>query len=186
VAWPSPRFTDHGNGTVTDNLTGLIWLKDGTCVEGAGTSTWANALTFVNSLQTGQCGLSDGNSAGQWRLPNVNEIQSLAHTGMWEIGNWLNKQGFTGVERGWYWSSTTFPGDTKKLWDMNFIDGHRRRQRHLRRRRAGHRQGGLLGHVGKPDHCKQSHQQRDRRRLIHQRHHRPFPLYHLPCPGLRH
>ncbi|MGA9347827.1 MAG: hypothetical protein WBW48_03355 [Anaerolineae bacterium] len=26
VTWPSPRFTDNGNGTVTDNLTGLIWL----------------------------------------------------------------------------------------------------------------------------------------------------------------
>ena len=24
VAWPSPRFTDHGNGTVTDKLTGLV------------------------------------------------------------------------------------------------------------------------------------------------------------------
>jgi YVTN family beta-propeller protein len=124
AAWPTPRFTDHNNGTVTDNLTGLIWLKDGTCVEGAGTSNWANALIFVNLLQTGQCSLNDGSSAGQWRLPNVNEIQSLAHTGMWEIGNWLNTQGFTGVERGWYWTSTSFPGDTKKLWDMNFIDGH--------------------------------------------------------------
>jgi YVTN family beta-propeller protein len=124
AAWPTPRFADHGNGTVTDNLTGLIWLKEGTCVEGAGTSNCANALTFANSLQNGQCGLTDGSSAGQWRLPNVNEIQSLAHTGMWEIGNWLNTQGFTGVERGWYWTSTTFPGETTKVWDMNFIDGH--------------------------------------------------------------
>ena len=29
--WPSPRFTDTGDGTVTDNLTGLMWLKDGNC-----------------------------------------------------------------------------------------------------------------------------------------------------------
>jgi hypothetical protein len=28
VAWPNPRFTDNGNGTVTDNLTKLVWLKD--------------------------------------------------------------------------------------------------------------------------------------------------------------
>ena len=27
VASPNPRFTDNGNGTVTDNLTGLIWLE---------------------------------------------------------------------------------------------------------------------------------------------------------------
>jgi hypothetical protein len=24
VAWPNPRFTDNGNGTVTDNLTNLV------------------------------------------------------------------------------------------------------------------------------------------------------------------
>ena len=24
VTWPEPRFTDHGDGTVTDNLTGLM------------------------------------------------------------------------------------------------------------------------------------------------------------------
>ena len=28
VAWPAPRFTDNSNGTVTDKLTGLIWMKD--------------------------------------------------------------------------------------------------------------------------------------------------------------
>ena len=31
VASPSPRFSDNGNGTVTDNLTGLIWLKNANC-----------------------------------------------------------------------------------------------------------------------------------------------------------
>ncbi len=25
VAWPTPRFMDNGNGTITDNLTGLMW-----------------------------------------------------------------------------------------------------------------------------------------------------------------
>ena len=28
VAWPSPRFKDHGNGTVTDRLTGLMWSRN--------------------------------------------------------------------------------------------------------------------------------------------------------------
>jgi len=28
VPLPVPRFTDNSNGTVTDNLTGLIWLKN--------------------------------------------------------------------------------------------------------------------------------------------------------------
>ena len=29
IEWPAPRFTDNGDGTVTDSLTGLMWLKDG-------------------------------------------------------------------------------------------------------------------------------------------------------------
>jgi len=28
VAWPNPRSTDNGDGTMTDNLTGLVWAKD--------------------------------------------------------------------------------------------------------------------------------------------------------------
>ena len=30
LAWPNPRFTDNGDQSVTDNLTGLIWTKDAT------------------------------------------------------------------------------------------------------------------------------------------------------------
>ena len=32
VAWPSPRFTDYGDGTVRDNLTGLTWMKEADCI----------------------------------------------------------------------------------------------------------------------------------------------------------
>ena len=33
IEWPAPRFTDNGDGTVTDSLTGLMWLKDGGCLK---------------------------------------------------------------------------------------------------------------------------------------------------------
>jgi hypothetical protein len=62
VAWPSPRFTDNGNGTVKDNLTGLIWLKDANCFS---RRTWAQALSDANSLANGSCGLTDGSSCRQ-------------------------------------------------------------------------------------------------------------------------
>src|SRR6185369_10212978 len=42
VAWPGTRFTDNQNGTVTDNLTGLIWLKNAGCFTPA---DWSTALT---------------------------------------------------------------------------------------------------------------------------------------------
>jgi uncharacterized protein DUF1566/centrosomal CEP192-like protein len=84
VPWPAPRFTDNSNGTATDNLTGLIWLKDANCTETVGgiaketgTLSWADALTWSNSLASGYCGLSDASVASDWRLPNRKELQSL-------------------------------------------------------------------------------------------------------------
>ncbi|QOX80502.1 DUF1566 domain-containing protein [Trichlorobacter lovleyi] len=74
VAWPTPRFVENGDGTVTDKLTGLIWLQYANCF---GNMDWYNALTTANTLASGACGLSDGSTAGQWRLPNVKELESL-------------------------------------------------------------------------------------------------------------
>ena len=61
-AWTGVRFTDNGDGTVTDNLTALIWLKNANCF---GPPNWATALSDANTLANGSCGLSDGSSAGQ-------------------------------------------------------------------------------------------------------------------------
>ena len=47
VAWPAPRFTDNSNGTVTDKLTGLIWMQDAGVL---GQQTWAAAITTANGL----------------------------------------------------------------------------------------------------------------------------------------
>jgi Protein of unknown function (DUF1566) len=69
-----PRWIDHGNGTVTDTMTGLIWLKRADCIH----QPWVAAVAAVNSLANGQCGLTDGSLAGDWRMPNRNELQSLS------------------------------------------------------------------------------------------------------------
>jgi len=72
--WPVPRFIDNGDGTVTDHLTGLIWLRSNTL---AGGGKYEKALAKCNALESGKCGLSDGSKAGDWRLPNVRELLSL-------------------------------------------------------------------------------------------------------------
>ena len=42
MVWPAPRFTDNSDGTVTDNLTGLIWLKDANCMS----TNYQNSYSF--------------------------------------------------------------------------------------------------------------------------------------------
>jgi hypothetical protein len=128
VAWPVPRFTDNGDGTVTDNLTGLIWLENANCF---GTRTWANALSDCNGLASGSCGLTDGSSAGDWRLPNVRELFSLAHFGFYNpavpntagTGQWTADDPFTNVQSSFYWSSTTYAGVTYDAWNVGMNDG---------------------------------------------------------------
>lgn len=121
VAWPTPRFTDNSDGTVTDNLTGLIWLKNADCF---GPRTWAQALTDANGLASGSCGLSDGSSAGDWRLPNVRELQSLVHYGYYDpavpntagTGKWSPSDPFISVQTGYYWSGSTYVNNPTIAW----------------------------------------------------------------------
>jgi len=118
-----PRFTDNGDGTVTDNLTGLIWLKNADCF---GYITWNDALAVSNTLASGACGLSDGSVAGAWRLPNVKELQSLIDFG--QFGPALPPgYPFSGVQIFYYWSSTTYAGWPDSAWYVRlysgFVDG---------------------------------------------------------------
>jgi hypothetical protein len=106
VAWPVPRFTDNANGTVTDNLTGLIWTQNANC---DGLNIWSDTIDYCNSLADGACGLNDGSIPGDWRLPNVREFLSL-----FDYGNYNpaipSGHPFSDVQFGTdanYWTSTT-------------------------------------------------------------------------------
>lgn len=77
--WPSPRFVVNGDGTVTDYLTGLVWVRDYThsCFSPSSPRTWPQALDIIGDIQNLQCGLSDDSNPGDWRMPNVKEMFSL-------------------------------------------------------------------------------------------------------------
>jgi hypothetical protein len=122
VAWPATRYTDNGNGSVTDNLTGLIWLKNAGCFAPA---VWGTALTDANQLASGQCGLNDGSSAGQWRLPNVIELESLVDPSV--DGPALTADNpFVNVANSIYWTSTSYFGGEEgspNAWAIRMSDG---------------------------------------------------------------
>lgn len=85
--WPDPRFTDNGDGTFTDNLTGLVWLKNCECTDAAGgvdmtgDKDWFILLQWTAALADPACGLSDGSVAGDWRVPSIVELLSLVDYG---------------------------------------------------------------------------------------------------------
>jgi quinol monooxygenase YgiN len=114
VPWPAPRFIDNEDGTVTDNLTGLIWLKN---ADGFGEVTWAQALTNAHNLASGSSGLTDGSVAGDWRLPNIRELFSLIDYG---TGDPCLPAGhpFTDVKSAIYWTGTTLRAAPTLAWMM--------------------------------------------------------------------
>jgi len=113
VEWPRPRFTVRGE-VVTDNLTGLMWTKNGNLYNGA--MTWDQAIASSNNLNLG--GYTD------WRLPNVNELESLINANEADSATWLNVQGFTNVQAGNYWSSTSYAYYPGSAWIINMCLGY--------------------------------------------------------------
>jgi hypothetical protein len=106
------------DGTVTDNLTGLIWLKNANCF---GERTWVEALSDCNGLADGQCGLTDGSQVGDWRLPNLRECHSLIDYGSSDPAL-PSGHPFTNVEMT-YWSSTNNASYPWISWHVSLLSG---------------------------------------------------------------
>jgi hypothetical protein len=97
------HFTDLGNSTVRDNITGLIWLKN---ANPAGRLNWNDAIDYAGNLVFG--GYSD------WRLPTKGEWEAFVNTSYYDPalsnaagnGKWSQGDAFYNVQSDFYWSST--------------------------------------------------------------------------------
>jgi hypothetical protein len=106
--WPDPRYTDNEDGTVTDHLTGLMWLKDAGCLN---RMSWYQAMNTIDGFNTNPGVFTcNGYTAvyNDWRLPNANEIESLVNLEPCSTGLWLTEQGYFDNVQHVYWSSTTY------------------------------------------------------------------------------
>jgi hypothetical protein len=99
------RHIQNADGTITDNLSGLMWkqqpLQD--------SLNWESALQIAE--ETNFAGASD------WRLPNIKELQSLNDE---DYSNPSINPMFNGqISVGKYWSSTSLPNQTTKAWYLD-------------------------------------------------------------------
>jgi len=129
-------YVDNGDGTITDTRTGLMWEKlsdDGTIHDKDNTYTWADAFAAK------MVGLNGGSGfAGHtdWRLPNVNELQSLVSYGASFPA--VYPPFYTACVPGctvltcsctfpnvlaYFWSSTTVATDPNGAWYVGFDGG---------------------------------------------------------------
>lgn len=127
---PTERFTNNGDGTITDKQTGLMWQQ---CLDGVSGSTcelgnpigysWPEALQRAVTLN---------NSSGfanhaDWRVPNIKELMSIVERGCTEVG--INSAVFPSVYNDdWSseWSSTPYIGAIEaqtQAFAMRFANG---------------------------------------------------------------
>jgi hypothetical protein len=114
---PAASYTANGNGTVTDNVTGMMWEQktdDGGNRDKDNTYTWKDALAYCENLVLG--------SFSDWRLPNPKELERLVDLSTSSPA--IDTSLFLHTSNGYYWTSSTCVGCHKfKAFAYNFSDG---------------------------------------------------------------
>jgi len=121
---PLTQFVVHGDGTVTDTSTALMWKQ---CAEGLSgidctsgiidEQTWSGALQITRNIN------NNGGFAGyaDWRLPNEAELVSLVEEQC--IEPTINNTAFPNTALKFFWSaSPDFNNDTA-TWFVDFKHG---------------------------------------------------------------
>ena len=99
-----PSLTDNGDGTITDNVTGLMWQKTD-----AGESTWATAVANAPLQLT--AGYTD------WRLPTPAELFSILNH---NNNPALDQTKFPNTNSAdYWWTSDIYGADPTHVWCTN-------------------------------------------------------------------
>lgn len=120
---PRNDFVDNGDGTVTDRLSGLMWMKcsegqawdkqENTCSGEPQGYAWDDALNFVHIFNQGggRYGHAD------WRVPTIKELATLVD---YNRPVPIDEQMFPATPGRWFWSSTIFQRFPNRAWFVAF------------------------------------------------------------------
>ena len=110
------RFVDNGDGTITDNMTGLMWVADPATDIGspfdAAFGDWPTAMAAVATLN----GAGGFATYTDWRPPNLHEMESLHDAGQ----NTPALPTEITLPNEIFWTSTTLDGDSIKAYGVTF------------------------------------------------------------------
>lgn len=103
-----PSYTDLGNGTVVDLITGLMWQKE----DDNRKRTWQEALNYCNTHKL--AGYTD------WRLPARRELLTVTY---YEWVSAVDGRFFPGTEWTFYWSATEDKRQPSYAFEVDFQYG---------------------------------------------------------------
>ena len=129
------RFTDNGDGTVTDHKLNLMWSK----ADNQGDINWSDAdkwvrFTFLYTIEK---------EYDNWRLPTLAELQSILVEDPLDegyettCGHWVKVAPEIELSCGWVWTSETDPiAPTARIFNFDNLYHYTVRKAHKRGYRA--------------------------------------------------
>ena len=119
--WPDERYEIHGDGTVTDTVTGLMWMQcslgqdsNADCSGNASSYNWKEALEAAEGHVFA--------TYSDWRLPNIKELSSLAARDRHSPA--INSTAFPNTESSAYWSASPYADGSYYAWRLSFSYGY--------------------------------------------------------------
>lgn len=133
--WAGERFSDNGDGTVTDHELSLMWAK----TDNHGDINWIQAekwikFTFPDTLEK---------KYDNWRLPTLAELQSILVDKKddrgyeTDCGQWVKTIPQIQLSCGWIWTSEVDAvAPTARIFNFNNVYHYTVRKAHKRGYRA--------------------------------------------------
>ena len=107
---PAMRYSIHDDGSVMDEVTGLMWQQKDDGVS----RSWSDSLAYCEGLILAE--------HEDWRLPTEWELQSILNYGAASPA--IDGQAFPDTKWSYYWTSTTHSGNPESAWVVLFSYGY--------------------------------------------------------------